>query len=78
MGDGNNDISMFEKFPHSRAMGNAVESLKKKRREKLSNLIEMMRLHKRYADCCNIQVLELFCKRLVDIRRKNDKKDGEF
>ena len=28
-GDGNNDISMFEKFPHSRAMGNAVESLKK-------------------------------------------------
>ena len=38
----------------------------------------MMPLHKRYADCCNIQVLELFCKRLVDIRRKNDKKDGEF
>ena len=28
-GDGKNDILMFEKFPHSRAMGNAVESLKK-------------------------------------------------
>lgn len=28
-GDGNNDISMFEKFPHSRAVKNAVESLKK-------------------------------------------------
>ena len=32
-GDGKNDILMFEKFPHSRAMGNAVESLKKNRRE---------------------------------------------
>ena len=27
-GDGENDLSMFSRFPHSRAMGNAVKSLK--------------------------------------------------
>ena len=72
-GDGKNDILMFEKFPHS-SHGKCSRKLEKKSQRKLSNLIEMMRLHKRYADCCNIQVLELFCKRLVDIRRKNDKR----
>ena len=27
-GDGENDISMFERFPHTRAMGNALPKLK--------------------------------------------------
>ena len=53
-GDGKNDILMFEKFPHSRAMGKCSRKLGKKSQRKSSNLIKMMQLHKRYADCCNI------------------------